>query len=117
MSNLAQKSKTDIAAAYNRAMSTLKNAKEQSRAITGRAVGSVLTSGAGWGVGALRSKFGEGDGKKLFIPGTQVEADLAAGVLIVAAGVVGLAGDRSEELCAVGNGVLAGHLAIAAVLG
>lgn len=114
MSNLATKSKTDLAAAYNRAVSTIKNAKGQARAMTGRTVGTALCVGTGWAVGAARAKMGEGTEKKLLVPGTKIEADLAAGILLTLAGIVGLADDYSDELCAVGGGALTAYAAISA---
>jgi len=112
--NLATKSKTDLAAAYQRAVSTIKNAKGQARAMTGRTVGAALCVGTGWAVGAARAKMGEGTHKQLLIPGTKIEGDLALGILLTLAGVVGLADDYSEELCAVGSGALTAYAAISA---
>lgn len=109
-----EKSKTELAAAYTRAKATLANARKETKAITGRAVNGALTVGAGYGVGALRNKFGEGPEKKLNIPGTEIEADLAVGVVCLLTGVAGMADDKSDLLTAVGAGTLGGYAAIQA---
>lgn len=114
MADLALYSKSQLASTVERMKGTVKRARETTKAMTERSVASALTAGAGYGVGVLKNKLGE-DGK-LLIPGTSVEADLAAGVVLSLAGIMGLAGDKSSELLAVGNGVLAGHLAVAGYL-
>lgn len=110
MSNLSLYSKGDLAASLDRAKAMAKRARETTKQVTERAVQSGLTAGAGYAVGLAKNKMGEGG--KLLLPGTQVEADLAAGILLTAGGILGLAGDKSPELLAIGNGVLAGYLAV-----
>lgn len=114
MADLTLVSKSQLANTVERMKGTVKRARETTKAMTERSVASALTAGAGYGVGVMKKNFGEGG--KLYIPGTQVEADLAAGVVLSLAGIMGLAGDKSSELLAVGNGVLAGHLAVAGYL-
>ena len=110
--NAMQKSKEELAKAYERGKTALANARKNTKAITERAVNSALTVGAGYGVGALRNKFGEGSEKKIYIPGTEIEGDLAVGVVATLAGVAGLAEDKSDTLSAIGAGALAGYTAI-----
>lgn len=110
MNNLSLYSKGDLAQSLDRAKAIAKKAREKTKEVTERAVQSGLTAGAGYAVGLAKNKLG--DGGKLLLPGTQVEADLAAGILLTAGGVLGLAGDKSPELLAIGNGVLAGYLAV-----
>jgi hypothetical protein len=76
-----------------------------------------LTVGAGYAVGVARNSFGTGEEKKLLIPGTEIEADLAVGVITTLAGAVGLADNYSDQLVALGSGMLAGNLAIKALKG
>jgi hypothetical protein len=114
MADLSLYSKGQLAGTVERMKGSLKRARENTKAITERSVASALTAGSGYAVGVAKNKFGEGG--KLFIPGTSVEADLAAGVVLSLAGVMGMAGDKSAELLAIGNGVLAGHLAVAGYL-
>lgn len=116
MSNLTH-SKSKMAAALENARGTIKRAKAETRAITSRAVNSALTVGAGYAVGTARNALGVGEDKKLLIPGTEIEADLALGVALSLAGVVGLADDYSEELVALGSGMLAANLAIKSMKG
>lgn len=111
--NAMEKSKNELAKAYERGKATLARARTETKAITGRAVNSALTVGSAYGVGALRNKFGEGAEKKLLIPGTEIEGDLALGVIATLAGVAGLAEDKSDLLAAVGSGSLAAYVAIA----
>ena len=117
MSNLAHASKSKLAASLERMQSTVKRARQETRQITSRTVNTVLTAGSGYMVGALHNHFGTGEENKVLIPGTEIEADLALGVVISLAGVVGIADDYSEEMCSVGSGILAGYLAIKASKG
>jgi hypothetical protein len=114
MADLSLVSKGQLASTVERMKGTVKRARETTKAITERSVASALTAGSGYAVGVAKNKFGEGG--KLLIPGTSVEADLAVGVVLSMAGVMGMAGDKSPELLAVGNGILAGHLAVAGYL-
>lgn len=109
---LASKSKSELMNGLQRARATLVNAKKETKNITRRGANTALSAGAGYGVGALRSKFGSGPNKELYIPGTEVQGDLAVGVIASLVGVAGMADEQSDLLCAFGGGVLAGHLAI-----
>lgn len=108
-------SKTDLAGAYQRALGRMKNVREEAKAITERTVSSMVTVGSGWATGALRGAIGEGAEKKVFIPGTAVEVDLAAGLVATLAGVAGLAGDQSKHLVNAGSGILAAYAGIHAL--
>lgn len=112
MANLSLYSKGDLAASLDRAKAVAKRARETTRQVTERTVQTGLAAGAGYAVGVAKNTMG-GVGGKLLLPGTQVEADLAAGIILSAGGILGLAGDKSPELLALGNGVLAGYLAVA----
>lgn len=112
MSNLVHKSKSELVAGLSRARNSIQNAKAQTKAITRRTANTGITAGAGFAVGALRSRFGEGEAKAILLPGTEVEADLAFGVLASLAGVAGMADEYSDLLCSAGGGALAANLAI-----
>jgi hypothetical protein len=114
MSNLVEKSKGELAAGLQRARAALANAKENGKAITNRAISSSLTVGSGYLVGLSRKKLGQGSQKKLLVPGTEIEADLAIGVLTTLAGVAGVGDENAGHLCAIGSGTLAGYSAITA---
>ncbi len=96
---------------------TLKRAKEETRAITHRGVQTALTAGTAYAAGAARHSWGEGPDKAIKIPGTDIEADLAGGVLLSLLGVSGFADDYSDQLVAIGSGMLAANLAIKAFVG
>jgi len=94
-----------------RLTSQLSNVREKTEAVAGRTVNGLITVGAGFGLGMAINKLGE-DGK-LLLPGTDVDAGLAGGTLLLIAGIAGLGGDKySEALSAAGAGLLAGQLAI-----
>jgi len=109
--DLSTVTKSELAHRIDRARTIAKKARDGAKMVTERTVKSGLTWGAGYATGLAKNKMGTGG--KVFIPGTQVEADLVAAVALTAAGVVGLAGDKSEELMAIGNGIGAGYLAVA----
>lgn len=108
--DLSLYSKGELANSLERAKAIAKKAREVTKVTTERTVQSALTYGAGYATGLARNKLGSGG--KLLIPGTPVEADLAAAVILTAAGVMGLAGEKSPELLAIGNGVGAGYMAL-----
>lgn len=112
MSALMERSKTELATGLARARATLANAKKEAKDITRRGANVGITGGTGFLVGLARSKYGEGADKQILIPGTEIEADLAVGILAGAAGVVGLADEYSDFLCSIGGGALAANLAI-----
>lgn len=111
-SDLATKSKNELVAYAQRAKSAITRAKQETKEITRRSVGVGLTAGSGYLVGALRNKYGEGEQRKMLVPGTEIEADLALGVVASLAGAIGLADEYSDVLCQVGGGTLAAYLAI-----
>lgn len=82
--------------------------KEKAEKVTGRGV-LALSGAAGAAVaGVMAAELG--DEPKL--PGTEVEADLAIGGVLVALGTIGIAGDKwSDELVAFGTGMMAPAIA------
>lgn len=115
MAAIEEKPKSEVVKALKRARTAIQNTREGAKAGAARAINTGLTVGSGYGVGLLRKKYGEGANNKLFIPNTEIEADLAAGVLLSLGGIVGIAGDKSDSVAAVGGGILAGCLAINAL--
>lgn len=86
-------------------------AREQTEAIAGRAMNGGITVAAGYGLGMAINKFGTGG--RLLVPGTDMDAGLVGGGLLLVAGVAGLGGEKySEPLVSAGAGLLAGQLAI-----
>lgn len=116
MSALMEKSKSELAAGLARARATLTNAKKEAKEITRRGANVGVTVGTGFAVGLARNKYGEGDDRALYIPGTEIEADLAAGVVMAGLGVVGMGDEYSDFLCSAGAGALAANLGIRAAL-
>ena len=114
--SLMEKSKSELAQGLARARATLSNAKKEAKDITRRGANVGVTVGTGFAVGVARNKYGEGDVKALFIPGTEIEADLAVGALMAGLGVVGMGDEYSDFLCSAGAGALAANLAIRGVL-
>lgn len=110
MESLSTRSKTELASSLTRAKALASRARESAKAITKRTVSSALTVGAGAAVGVLHAEFGEGG--KVLLPGTEVEADLVLGIVTAGLGVAGVAGEYSDELAAIGSGALAGYAAI-----
>jgi hypothetical protein len=111
-----ERSKSELATGLQRARATLTKAKEETKQITRRGANVASTVGTGFAVGLARNKYGEGVAKELYIPGTEIEADLALGVVMAGMGVVGMGDEYSDILCSVGAGALAGNLAIRACL-
>jgi delta 1-pyrroline-5-carboxylate dehydrogenase len=110
MANLTEYSKSQLASALQRSKSIIAKARNETKLITKRTVNVGLTAGSGYLVGLARNKLG--DGGKLKIPGTEVDADLVAGVVMSVAGLAGFGDDYNEQLCSIGAGTLAGYLAI-----
>jgi len=82
--------------------------KEKAERVTGRAVLGLSGAAGAVAAGVMASELG--DEPKL--PGTDVDADVAIGGVIVALGAVGLAGDKwSDELVAFGVGMMAPGIA------
>lgn len=105
-------SKAELAKALSRAKSAIQSAKKETKEIAGRTMDSVITVGTAYLVGLARNKKGSGADKKLLVPGTSVEVDLAGGVILSLVGISGFADEFSDELCSVGNGMLAANAAI-----
>ena len=90
----------------DKAKAGISRAKEQGEQVIGAVTDAALTVAGGVAVGALRGYAGGPDGN-VYLPGTHVQADLAAGVLLVAAGVSGVAGKNGDKAIALGSGMLA----------
>jgi hypothetical protein len=92
----------------DKAKSHIAKAKEQGEVITGRVSHAALTVGGGALVGAMRGYMGDPrDGYAVYLPGTKVHADLAAGVALAGAGIAGVGGKHTDTLVSLGSGVLA----------
>lgn len=113
---LRDKPKSELVAGYTRLKATMAKHKvvEKTKAVARRATNTAVAAGAGYGVGALRSKFGVGAHKDIYIPGTDIEADLVTGVLCSGLGLTGMAEEYSDTLCSFGGGVMSAYLAIKA---
>jgi hypothetical protein len=92
---------TELRDRLDRARSSLKRAREEGEAIMGRAVAGFAITGGAATAGLLS---GLGFDK---VPGTEIDADLAIGTLIGAAGVAGVAGKHSEFAVSFGAGMAA----------
>jgi hypothetical protein len=110
-------SKSSLVQALQRAKSTMANARAEGRKMTSRGINSGLTIGSAFGAATLRKNYGEGAEKRLVIPGTDVDSDLALGLAGVALGVVGLADDYSDPLAAAGSGLLSCFVTAKVLLG
>lgn len=108
---------TEARGAVERYRGSLRRIREQAEVVSNRAVGLGANVALGAAVGAARKKWGEGPENKIAIPGTRIDADLAAGVVLALAGVTGMAGKQSEVVTAVGSGVLTGYATLAAYHG
>jgi hypothetical protein len=96
----------------NRLKGSIARHKDKADAIAGRGVTGAVTIGAGYGLGMAVNKFG--DGGKLLIPGTEIDAGLAVGAALLACGVVGIGGDKyADVMTAAGAGIVGAQLAIA----
>lgn len=82
--------------------------KEKGEEMAGRVVHSTLTTAGGAAVGAMRALGGKAsDGYKVYVPGTHVQADLALGMALTGASVMGIAGKYSDYANSLGSGMLA----------
>lgn len=97
---------TKLADKLETAQNRIKKVKEEGQAIAVRTMHGVTTIAGGAMVGAIRGYWGDANGDvKLFH--SQVDADLAIGVLALGAGITGIAGKASDEAVAFGSGALA----------
>lgn len=112
MAAIQEKTKSELASAYERMKNGIAKAKAESKQLAARGTTAGLTVGGGWAVGAARKRFGK-NGKTL-IPGTEVEGDLAVGVVLTLAGLVGAGDELAPQITGLGSGVLAGYAALAA---
>lgn len=112
MSNLAEQPKSKILSAYERARNTIQKGRAEAKGVALRGTTAGLAVGGGWAVGMARKKFGSGG--KTLIPGTEVEGDLAVGIVLTAAGLFGLGDEFSPQVAGLGSGILAGYAALSA---
>lgn len=111
MSNLAELSKSDLAHRFERMRSKMAVVKKEGKQIAARTISAGLSAAGGYGVGYARKKWGDSNGELNF-PGTDIDADLVVGTALTLVGVSGLLDEYSEHVCSLGNGVLAGALAL-----
>lgn len=100
----ASESITTVRDQLVRAKAAISRMREQGEAIASHTSHAVLTAGGGAAAGAIRVY-------QPLVPGTQIPTDLALGLLVAGAGVVGAAGDWSDEAVSLGGGMLAASLA------
>ena len=82
--------------------------REKAEKVTGRGVLALSGAAGAAAAGVLQAELG--DEPKL--PGTDVEADLAIGGVLVALGTIGMAGEKwSDELVAFGVGMMSPGIA------
>lgn len=79
--------------------------KVEAEGVADRGFSAGTSLAAGALTGYARGKWGEGTDKHIHIPGTEIEADLAGAVVLLAAGVTGLAGKKSDLVTSAGAGV------------
>lgn len=83
-------------------------AKEKMQAVTGRTVLGLSGAAGAVAAGVMASELGE----EPKLPGTDIDADIAVGGVLVALGAVGMAGDKwSDEVVAFGVGMMAPGIA------
>lgn len=92
----------------------IKRAKEERQEQVELAVGVAAVVAGGAAVGALRSYYGKGEKGEVNVPGTDIDADAVAALLLVGAGVTGLAGKQSHAVAMFGAGMSAGIAAFEA---
>lgn len=98
-------SATELMESLDRARTTIRNARAETEAIAERSVNLALAAGTGFVIGYLDKKNGKlnpGLGlKTVRVPGTDIELDAAIAGVGGLLGASGLAGDMSDEICAV----------------
>jgi hypothetical protein len=91
----------------DRARNSIKNARAETEAIAERSVNLALSAGSGFVLGYLDKKHGKlspGLGLKTArVPGTDIELDAAIAGVGGLLGASGLAGEMSDEICAVAS--------------
>lgn len=87
-----------------RAKATLKSLREEGQRVAKLGVHAGLTVVGGVGAGVLAVKMPK-------VPGTDIDSDLALGGLLCAVALADVAGDWSDELNAMGAGMLAAGVA------
>lgn len=107
MADLSTTSKSNLVSALQRARNSVIAARVEGKKIAGRGINTGLTVGTAFGLAQLRKNYGEGSAKRYVVPGTDIDLDLAVGVLAAGAGVAGMADDYSDAVAAVGAGALA----------
>lgn len=97
---------TKLADKLELAKGQIKRAREKGEIAAVRSMRAVSIIGGGAAVGLIRG-LGNDKGGKAKIPGTQIDADLTAGVVAVMAGLTGVGGKASDSLVDFGSGMLA----------
>lgn len=101
-------SKTEALSALDRARGRLKAITARTAEVGERTMGAGITVATSFGTGYA---YGRGWGDKM-IPGTQIPLLAAGGAAALILGVSGLGGKASDTLTHVGQGIVAGDLAI-----
>jgi hypothetical protein len=95
---------TTVRDKLQRAKAALARYRQEGEQIAAHTSHAVLTAGGGAIAGAVRVY-------QPLVPGTQIPLDLALGVAVAGAGIVGAAGEWSDEAVSLGGGLLAASLA------
>lgn len=95
---------TEARGKLERARAQIRNLKSEGQRVTRLATHSTLMAAGGAGAGFLRVKMPK-------VPGTDIPTDLALGTSLVLAATLDLGGDMSDELLAIGGGMLAASAA------
>jgi hypothetical protein len=105
-------SKQEALAALGRAKNLIQKTKVEAKQISKRALDTGITVGSAYLVGKVRAAKGEGAEKRILIPGTDIDAELAIGSLAALAGISGLLDEMSDPVRSFGDGLLAANAAI-----
>ena len=90
------------------AKARIERVRKEGEIIAGRVLDTSLTVAGGAAVGALRATMGDpADNHHVHLPGTKVQAELAIGLALTGAAIMGAAGKYSEHANALGSGMLA----------
>jgi DNA-binding MarR family transcriptional regulator len=90
------------------AKARIERVRKEGEVIAGRVVHTTLTVAGGATVGALRGLMGDpADNHHVHLPGTKVQAELALGLALTGASIMGAAGKYSDHANSLGSGMLA----------
>ncbi len=100
MAEAAQITKTEAVEKLQRAQASLKRLREEGKRVAKQGTNVIMTAAGGAAAGILSVQMPK-------VPNTNVDTDLALGSVLVALGVADIAGEFSEQVTALGSGMLA----------